>query len=71
MSLSKNPPPCVPATFLVNGRTYRPPPRPVVVVCLDGCGDEYLDAALARGRMPRLARMAADGYRGLVRAACR
>ena len=69
MSLSKNPPPCVPATFLVNGRTYRPPPRPVVVVCLDGCGDEYLDAALARGRMPRLARMAADGYRGLVRAA--
>lgn len=57
------------AAFAVNGRTYRPPSRPVVVICLDGCADEYLDAALARGRMPYLARMAAAGYRGLARAA--
>ena len=34
--------------FTVNGRTYTPPARPVVVICLDGCADEYLDAALAR-----------------------
>jgi phosphonoacetate hydrolase len=56
-------------TFAVNGRNYRPPPHPVVVVCLDGSADEYLDAALARGRMPNLQRMAVRGYRGLARAA--
>jgi phosphonoacetate hydrolase len=39
------------------------------VVCLDGCADEYLDAAIVRGRMPHLARMAAGGYRGRARAA--
>ena len=60
-----------PATtpFTANGRSYRPPPRPVAVVCLDGCADEYLDAALARGRMPCLARLAVEGWRGLARAA--
>jgi phosphonoacetate hydrolase len=62
-------PPASATAFTVNGRTYRPPPRPVVVVCLDGCGDEYLVAALARGRMPNLARMIHSGYRGLARAA--
>ena len=36
---------------------------------MDGCEDDYLKVAIARGRMPHLARMAADGYRGLVRAA--
>ena len=33
--------------FTANGRAYRPPARPVVVLCLDGSSDEYLDAALA------------------------
>ncbi|MCI0748080.1 MAG: phosphonoacetate hydrolase [Verrucomicrobia subdivision 3 bacterium] len=56
-------------TFTVNGRTYTPPPRPVVVCCLDGSADEYLDAALARGRMPNLQKMAVEGYRGLARGA--
>ena len=55
--------------FTVNGRTYTPPARPVVVICLDGCADEYLDAALARGRMPRLARLCVEGHRGLARGA--
>jgi len=36
---------------------------------MDGCEDDYLNVAIARGRMPHLARMAEDGYRGLVRAA--
>jgi phosphonoacetate hydrolase len=56
-------------TFVVNGRTYSPPPRPVAVICLDGSADEYLDAALARGRMPHLQRIAIEGHRGLARAA--
>ena len=56
-------------TFDINGRTYRPPPRPIVVVCIDGCADEYLSAALARDRMPVLARFCRHGYRGLARSA--
>jgi phosphonoacetate hydrolase len=54
-------------SFTVNGRTYQPPDRPVVGICLDGSADEYLDAALARGRMPNLQRMSVSGYRGLAR----
>src|SRR5690349_1592412 len=55
--------------FTVNGRRYAPPPRPVVVVCLDGSADEYLDAAIARGRMPALQRISVSGHRGLARSA--
>lgn len=55
--------------FSVNGRRYHPPARPVVAICMDGCEDDYLTEAIARGRMPNLARMAAGGYRGLARAA--
>lgn len=56
-------------SFSVRNQTYVLPSRPVVVVCIDGCADEYLDVSLARGRMPHLAEMARTGYRGLVRAA--
>jgi phosphonoacetate hydrolase len=55
--------------FTVNGRRYAPPSRPVVVVCLDGSADEYLDAAIARGRMPVLQRISVSGHRGLARSA--
>lgn len=57
------------SSFTVNGRTYAPPACPVVVVCLDGSADAYLDAALARDRMPHLKRFAAAGWRGQARAA--
>ncbi len=53
--------------FTVNGRTYQPPQRPVVGICLDGSADEYFDAALDRGRMPHLQKMAVHGFRGLAR----
>ena len=55
--------------FSVNGHRYRPPAKPVVAICMDGCADDYLTEAIARDRMPNLARMAAGGYRGLARAA--
>jgi phosphonoacetate hydrolase len=60
----------IPSTepFVVNARRYALPRRIVAVVCLDGSADEYLDAALARGRMPNLLRIAAGGYRGMARA---
>lgn len=54
---------------MVNGREYQLPNRPVAVICLDGSADEYLDAALVRGRMPRLAEMTMRGYRGMARGA--
>jgi len=57
------------AQFTVNQRVYRLPDRPVVVICLDGSADDYLDAALARGRMPNLQTMSVNGYRGFARGA--
>jgi len=55
--------------FSVNGRSYYPPGRPVVVVCLDGTSDEYLDAALTRDLMPNVQRIALNGFRGMARGA--
>ncbi|HUD47030.1 MAG TPA: phosphonoacetate hydrolase [Candidatus Baltobacteraceae bacterium] len=55
--------------FSANGRAYRLSPVPIVVICLDGSADEYLDAAMARGRMPNLQRLSVQGYRGLARGA--
>lgn len=56
-------------TFEVNSRTYPVPSNPIAVICFDGCADEYLSVSIAKGRMPRLAAMARDGWRGLVRGA--
>lgn len=56
-------------SFSVNGRTYSLPPQPVAVICLDGSADEYLDTAIAAGRMPHLQEMARRGWRGFARAA--
>jgi phosphonoacetate hydrolase len=55
--------------FTLNSRAYSPPPAPVVVICLDGSADEYLDTAMARGQMPNLLRLSLQGYRGLARGA--
>ena len=56
-------------SFAVNNRTYRPPARPIVVICIDGSADEYLDTTMAHNRMPHLQQMAVKGYRGMVRGA--
>jgi phosphonoacetate hydrolase len=55
--------------FTVNGRAYHPSPAPIVVICLDGSADAYLDTAMARGRMPNLQRLSVRGYRGPARGA--
>ena len=49
----------------VNGRSYRLPQQPTVVVCVDGCEPDYLAQAVAAGRMPWLKRTLAHGL-GLV-----
>jgi len=55
--------------FIINGKTYLPAEKPIVVICMDGSANEYLDAALARDRMPNLKKMIVAGYRGMVRGA--
>ena len=41
-----------PPTITVNRRAYRWPARPLVVVCVDGCEPEYINQAIATGRVP-------------------
>ena len=45
----------------INGRSYRWPNEPVVVICCDGSEPAYMDEALAAGLMPNLARIVARG----------
>jgi phosphonoacetate hydrolase len=49
------------APIAVNGRSYRWPERPLVVVCVDGCEPGYLSCAIAAGETPFLERMVARG----------
>jgi phosphonoacetate hydrolase len=45
----------------VNGRAYRLPQRPSVVVCVDGCEPDYIAQAVAGGHMPWLKQVLAQG----------
>jgi phosphonoacetate hydrolase len=45
----------------VNGRSYRLPRQPAVVVCVDGCEPDYIAQAVAAGCMPWMARILAGG----------
>ena len=48
-------------TISVNGRTYRWPERPLVVVCVDGCEPDYINQAIEAGRAPFLASLKERG----------
>ncbi|HEY2019862.1 phosphonoacetate hydrolase [Paraburkholderia sp.] len=52
----------------VNGRRYRLPSQPTVVICVDGCEFAYLEAAVAAGVAPFIASMLEGG--GAFRADC-
>lgn len=56
-------------SFSANNKTYKPASKPIVVICLDGSADEYIDATMTRDRMPNLKKMTIKGYRGMVRGA--
>jgi phosphonoacetate hydrolase len=45
----------------VNGRSYRLPEQPSVVVCVDGCEPDYIAQAVAGGHMPWTKRVLAQG----------
>ncbi len=54
-------------TVSVNGRDYRWPKSPLVVICCDGSEPAYMEIAMAAGLMPNLKAMIAKGenLRGL------
>src|SRR5215813_9644331 len=45
----------------VNGIRYRWPAGPLVVVCVDGCENDYITEAVKAGLAPNLQRMIAQG----------
>jgi phosphonoacetate hydrolase len=48
----------------LNGRCYRKPRRPTVVVCVDGCDPEYIDRGIVDGVFPTIASFAQRGHLG-------
>jgi phosphonoacetate hydrolase len=48
-------------TVSVNGRSYRAPEQPTVVLCIDGSEPGYIEAAVQAGQAPWFARILAQG----------
>ena len=55
--------------FSANGKQYTLPKRPIAVICIDGCADEYLDESIVSGRMPHLTSVIQRGHRFKARGA--
>ncbi|HJO68689.1 MAG TPA: phosphonoacetate hydrolase [Rhodospirillales bacterium] len=57
-------------TFAIelNGRGYRWPRRPVVVVCIDGCDPAYLEDGFRRGALANMARFTERGFSAVAEA---
>jgi phosphonoacetate hydrolase len=53
----------------LNGRSYRKPQRPTVVICVDGCDPEYLERGIPEGVFPTISSFRSDGYLGTADAA--
>lgn len=49
------------APLAINGREYRWPVRPVVVICVDGCEPDYINQAIGAGVAPFLAGLVRSG----------
>ncbi len=54
-------------TVSVNGRTYRKPRRPTIVICVDGFDPAYLEHGLKAGLLPNLAKFSAQGFAATAR----
>lgn len=50
-----------PAELIVNGRSYKRPDKPVVVICLDGSEPGYIERAIEAGVAPNLGRLMKTG----------
>ena len=56
------------ATVEVNGRTYRTPERPTVVICFDGCDPAYIERGIKDGILPTIAKFRETGFFGSAEA---
>ena len=56
-------------TITVNGRSYRLPERPTVVMCFDGCDPAYIEQGLRDGLLPNIASFQQSGFLGFADAA--
>lgn len=54
------------ADIVANGRAYRRPRRPTVIVVVDGFDPAYLAHGLANGTLPVMASFAKDGFSGIA-----
>ena len=50
------------ADVSVNGRRYRMPERPTVVICFDGCDPAYIERGIADGILPTIASFRQSGF---------
>jgi phosphonoacetate hydrolase len=50
----------------LHSRSYRLPARPTVVICADGCDPSYIEAEIAKGRLPTIARWRERGFYALA-----
>ena len=53
----------------LNGRRYRRPRQPTVVICADGCDPEYLERGIPAGVFPTIGAFARDGFLASAEAA--
>ena len=53
----------------LNGRSYRKPQHPTVVICVDGCDPEYLERGIPDGVFPTIGSFRRTGYLGAADAA--
>jgi phosphonoacetate hydrolase len=51
-------------TIELNGRHYRKPQRPIVVICVDGFDPAYVERGIADGILPTIAGFAREGWLG-------
>ena len=58
-----------PSSISINGRNYRWPKRPLVVICLDGSSFDYIQAASIAGGIPYLTSLVSAGNIRMVEAA--
>lgn len=54
------------ADFTLNGRTYRWPEQPVVVVCVDGGDPAYFQHGVEAGLLPHVARFMSHGFSAIA-----
>ncbi len=55
-------------TIELNGRRYRKPERPVVVICVDGFDPAYVERGIGDGVLPNIAGFAREGWLGIANA---